>query len=310
MTKLSLLSTILLLPTLTSSQSLASENIISTLPSFYPVKNVNKINIPLRLPPLKGVNRDKRKLFNNERQLNDDSASSCEQNWFNCIDDSNCNSCTIELDSSSIDYFTLPSSTTCATVLDLIYEQNVCLNLRDATGSATLFCNAFTSCIDDEGYTDDYGTDDSYEGTIDCDSLTECHWEGMIRNFLGDGVCDQWTVSGEGNCYNHKICGYDNGDCCEDKCSSSSDWTECGENGFFCRDPESDKCYNEQNEECPEKPPPIPPPTPVCKTGESLFRINEFDSFGDGWDSNKLVLKRADTNTEIYNGGLEDGTEG
>ena len=42
---------------------------------------------------------------------------------------------------------------------------------------------------------------------VNCDALTECDWPGFNPSYLGDGFCD---TSG---CYNHKICGFDGGDC-------------------------------------------------------------------------------------------------
>lgn len=47
---------------------------------------------------------------------------------------------------------------------------------------------------------------------FDCDALSECNFPGFNPNFLGDGFCDMT------GCYNHKICGFDGGDCCEGSC--------------------------------------------------------------------------------------------
>jgi len=47
---------------------------------------------------------------------------------------------------------------------------------------------------------------------VDCDSLLECNWPSFKQESLGDGFCDN------SGCYNHKICGFDAGDCCEESC--------------------------------------------------------------------------------------------
>ena len=48
---------------------------------------------------------------------------------------------------------------------------------------------------------------------------------------IQDGYCDDDN--------NNEECGYDGGDCCECTCISGL-YYECGEDGFFCRDPNSD----------------------------------------------------------------------
>jgi len=149
--------------------------------------------------------------------------------------------------------------------------------------------------------------------SVDCDALAECNWVGIRTDFVGDGVCDHFT-SGGNNCYNHKICNYDGGDCCEDKCEDGdASWAECGSNGFYCADPESTNCDPEFVTEeggCPNTVTIAPTPTPACSHSESLYKIVQYDSWGDGWDKAEMTVKNDATETVIYTGSLEDGAEG
>ena len=63
---------------------------------------------------------------------------------------------------------------------------------------------------------------------------------GMIH-WKQDGYCDTEN--------NDESCGYDGGDCCECTCINRLDH-DCGENGFFCRDPNSD-CVDPRIERYP-----------------------------------------------------------
>jgi hypothetical protein len=167
-------------------------------------------------------------------------------------------------------------------------------------GSRELFCAMFTNC-QEEAYNDDF-----YEGDdVDCDSLTRCEWDGKRPEFIGDGVCDMWTAG----CYNTAVCGYDGGDCCEDKCESGEEaWAECGSNGFYCADVESPNCDPEYNDECAPLPTPPPPEEPDCPSSSTLVKILQYDSWGDGWNEASMSVW-ARGGSEIYSGGLEDGAE-
>ena len=92
-----------------------------------------------------------------------------------------------------------------------------CENLNQSQGSKskTLFCDTFNSCVMWDDF-DDYDDDDFDAVDVNCDQLKKCEWGGMHENFLGDGICQRY------GCYNHKICNYDNGDCCEDSCISTT----------------------------------------------------------------------------------------
>jgi hypothetical protein len=189
---------------------------------------------------------------------------------------------------------------------------------------------------------------DNNSNIIDCATLTSCSWPGMHSQFIGDGVCHD-SMPG---CYNSPICKFDGGDCCEDTChypsasagssssssSSGSDagsggnkdvYGECGMEGYACRDPKSTKCqpvlagvykgFCETNTDAAsstggggdaedEK-----IVLPTCSSSETLFRLVQYDSWGDGWDKTILTLKErgsSSSTTPIYQGGLEYGSQG
>ena len=169
----------------------------------------------------------------------------------------------------------------------------------------------------------------------DCSKLTSCDWPGIHEQFLGDGVCHE-NMPG---CYNSPVCNYDGGDCCEDTCqyrggSTATTETEggdkygkCGLEGFACRDPSSLKCepslarsYKEFcskiNDEgdwladddafAKQKQEVIP----ICSSSDTLYRLVQYDSWGDGWDETLLTMKQLGADKPVYQGGLEFGSEG
>jgi len=176
------------------------------------------------------------------------------------------------------------------------------------------------------------GSEITDEMKIDCSTLTECAWPGMHEHFLGDGVCHD-AMPG---CYNSKVCNYDGGDCCEDTCHYKSspgqtgdDYGECGYEGYSCRDPTSANCQpalardykefceNEKGEEGSatsinfdddefQKEAALP----ECGSSETLYRLVQFDSWGDGWDETLLTLNERGSTTPVYKGGLQYGSQG
>jgi hypothetical protein len=171
--------------------------------------------------------------------------------------------------------------------------------------STDAFCSLYDTCSQ-EAYSDDYEANDD----VDCESLTSCEWEGKKEEFVGDGVCDQYTKG----CYNTEVCGYDQGDCCEDQCTSGTQaWAECGSNGYYCADPGSEKCDPSYNSACPPLPTPPPPVVPTCSSSETLIKIMQYDSWGDGWNNAEMTFKAeasSSSSSAIYEGSLEDGAEG
>lgn len=229
----------------------------------------------------------------------------CDAAFLNCLWEDACTECFLEMELNDIDWASVSKDTPCDETLSYIYQKGHCKSLRGKKKAEDLFCDTFQTCIMDEVDDGDAGDD------IDCSSLTECDWEGIHASFIGDGVCHD-LLDG---CYNTAICGYDGGDCCEDTCEVTSDYYECGQDGFFCRDPASEDCDYWLNSNCKndivwDDDAVVDPSTVVCKDGESKFRLKMYDSFGDGWDSTKIKIKESSRNKEIFSGSLERGSEG
>jgi hypothetical protein len=171
----------------------------------------------------------------------------------------------------------------------------------------------------------------------DCSKLTSCDWPGIHEQLLGDGVCHE-NMPG---CYNSPVCNYDGGDCCEDTCqyrggSTATTETEggdkygkCGLEGFACRDPSSLKCqpslarsykefcskindesggadYSWANDDGYATEEAIP----VCSSSDTLYRLVQYDSWGDGWDETLLTMTQIGADEPVYQGGLKFGSEG
>jgi hypothetical protein len=181
--------------------------------------------------------------------------------------------------------------------------------LDGAQSSTDLFCKTFDACViwDDDNDDNDEIPDD---GWVNCTALTSCEWEGMHKNWIGDGVCHD-NMHG---CYNTAICGYDGGDCCEDTCEITdiSSYKECGHDGYACRDPNSPQCNPMLTQKCPNTPgsnKPDPSAT-KCAEDETKYRLVMFDSFGDGWDATTLTIKPEGKPDIAFKGGLVDGYQG
>jgi len=250
------------------------------------------------------------KNFISRRRLPEDDA--CEDSFFSCIGDAQCLQCVNELEMADLDLFELSEENTCEEVVTILIglENPLCTDMT-GPGSKELFCDMYDNCeqeADQDDDWEDWGGDDE----IKCDELTECNWEGIRTEFIGDGVCDQFTTGGS-QCYNHKICGYDGGDCCEDKCSDGDQtWAECGSNGYYCADPESANCdvdFVHEEGGCPNVVTPAPTATPTCSNSEDLYKIVQYDSWGDGWNKAEMTVSHEDTQAIVYTGGMEEGAE-
>lgn len=180
--------------------------------------------------------------------------------------------------------------------------------MKGSASSIDNFCNTFDSCVIwDENDQNSGGSGGS--DAVDCDSLTECKWDGMHTAFLADGICHDAI-----GCYNHKICGYDGGDCCQDTCEGDANffYVECGGEGYACKDPASSNCDPSLTDACKNKDKNNTKPVNVeCGADETLYRLEMYDSFGDGWDETKLILTpKDDKNKVLFKGSLEDGAQG
>jgi len=279
--------------------------------------------------------------------------SSCDVNFLYCLLSPPCRTCFTSMQENSIDWTNVVPDTPCTDILGFLVAGGHCLDVKNGgTDVQDGFCAAFDSCVVwdeiDESAGGGSGSEESKstsDSAIDCTTLTSCSWPGMHSQFLGDGVCHD-SMPG---CYNSPICNFDGGDCCEDTChypsvdatitdgSSSSGkdvYGECGMEGYACRDPKSVKCqpvlagvykgfceaksnnttsstFGEADDDLiPQQEKEV---LPICSSSETLFRLVQYDSWGDGWDTTQLTLKeRGSTSsiTPIYQGGLEYGSQG
>eukprot|EP00980_Cylindrotheca_fusiformis_P002818 scaffold672_cov126-Cylindrotheca_fusiformis.AAC.19 len=224
--------------------------------------------------------------------------------------------CFTQLELQEIDWTGVTPDTTCDSVIAILNRRDHCKSLASNTKSKTIFCNTFESCVVWEGFNDDDDMvpSEGDEGYVNCTALTQCDWPGIHPYWLGDGICHD-NIHG---CYNTAICGFDGGDCCEDTCADwmDDDWdgddvtfAGCGHDGFACRDPQSEHCdpkltYKCRNGDTNKF------NNVTCPSNTQKYRLIMYDSFGDGWDSTKVVITDKNKNKVVFNGGLKDGATG
>jgi len=221
-----------------------------------------------------------------------------------------CAECFEALDESNVDWATVDPMTPCDDVVKLITKKGFCKKTQKSKSAGEAFCKTFDACVwfgDDEESSniDDALGESDDDARLDCSSLTSCSWEGMHNNFIGDGKCHDYS------CYNTEICGYDGGDCCEDTCQNNVpfQYSDCGDDGYFCRNPDSAACDPDFTDLCEEKEEKKPKEVIKCEKEFSPFLLDMYDSWGDGWDSTVIKITTED-GEEIYNGGLESGDHG
>ncbi|KAL7487758.1 hypothetical protein ACHAW6_013370 [Cyclotella cf. meneghiniana] len=273
------------------------------------------------------------------RHLPSDASTSCDSTFLACLLSSTCRSCFSAMQENSVDWTNVVPDTPCQDVLGFLSASGHCLTVANGGESEKeLFCSAFDACVtwDEDASSAASPEKEKDASFIDCATLAECTWDGIHEHFLGDGICHD-SLPG---CYNSKVCNYDGGDCCEDTChypgglGAADTYGTCGQEGYACRDPKSEKCqpalakmygelcereseanekdggstimfdddglFGSEEEEMPE-----------CSSGTVLYRLIQFDSWGDGWDSTVLTLaEKASTGTPIYKGGLKYGSQG
>ncbi|KAL7537471.1 hypothetical protein ACHAXR_007843 [Thalassiosira sp. AJA248-18] len=285
--------------------------------------------------------------------LQEEISTSCDASFLKCILSPTCRGCFQTLQENSIDWANVVPETPCQDVLGFLVAGGHCNDVRNGgTEEQDTFCSAFDSCVvwdeDDEPAAakgnKEGGEEEASTATdemkIDCSTLTECNWPGMHEHFLGDGVCHD-AMPG---CYNSKACNYDGGDCCEDTChypggalngKDGDDYGECGQEGYACRDPSSMNCQpslarsykefcakeeekesgsadwlSEYDDDFLFKSEEV---LPDCGSDESLYRLVQYDSWGDGWDSTVLTLTENSADKvrdPVYQGGLQYGSQG
>eukprot|EP00526_Cylindrotheca_closterium_P000255 CAMPEP_0113649964 /NCGR_PEP_ID=MMETSP0017_2-20120614/26570_1 /TAXON_ID=2856 /ORGANISM="Cylindrotheca closterium" /LENGTH=869 /DNA_ID=CAMNT_0000562413 /DNA_START=55 /DNA_END=2664 /DNA_ORIENTATION=- /assembly_acc=CAM_ASM_000147 len=233
---------------------------------------------------------------------------SCDVAFFDCIPNDVCVDCFTQLELNSIDWAGVTPETTCDDVVRFLNDKGHCPNLSSDSAGKETFCNTFRSCVVWKGFgeNDDMVPDEGDEDFVNCTALTECSWPGMHENWLGDGVCHD-NLHG---CYNTELCGWDGGDCCEDKCGKNTEVDiECGHDGFACRDPTSANCDPSLTKFCPNDPA-ADEDVVECGPGEQMYRLMMYDSFGDGWDTTKVTIKLQGTTKAVFSGGLPEGSYG
>ena len=233
------------------------------------------------------------------------SVEECDSAFFKCLDNKACTKCFTELDNTDLDWTSVSPTTPCNEAVEMLNKKNSCKHLKHKQEDMDAFCNTFDACL---GLKDD---DPEGEEFIDCDKLTSCEWEGMHSGFIGDGTCQSFQ------CYNHKICNYDGGDCCQDTCKS--DKNLCGKDDYECIDPKSKNCDPfladdcetpdaEKEKKMKEIEQQTDPDLISCGPDESPYRIVQYDSWGDGWDATEMTVSIG--TKQIYKGGLSKGFEG
>lgn len=237
-----------------------------------------------------------------------DLSPTCELKFLGCLTHKKCVSCFTDMGDEDIDWSLVASDTSCGDLLDTVADKfKKCTDLKGDDVERTTFCETFEACSLTVEGDDEWNEPGSEDDVIDCDKLEKCEFEGFKPNYLGDGICHEHL----GGCYNHAICNYDNGDCCEDTCESTSEYIQCGTDGYTCRDPKSkkcDMCKDKEGESDGSK----PEPKQQCKDGETAYYMRQYSTFGDGWEpTTKITVNEKDySNNIIYNNLLHTGYTG
>jgi len=275
----------------------------------------------------------KRNLLNEDPDKEESSESlSFDAKLFSCRYIDGCFECLNELINEEKVLY-LSANIPCNDLLASLHDNDLCSKVT-ILSTENLVCDILKS-IPDEDEDDfdddeeDYEDDDN-DNLVDCESLTSCYWDGMHKGYLGDGTCHEHS---DGGCYNHKICNYDDGDCCEDTCEKKKHYNKCGSNGgYFCRDPNSTNTefYPDTNESTETddwldddvfdddwKSNELLATDWLikCPKGTTKYRLSMYDSYGgeEGWGNTEIkIFPKGATKKEevIYLGGLNYGSSG
>ncbi|KAG7364629.1 hypothetical protein IV203_037831 [Nitzschia inconspicua] len=242
------------------------------------------------------------------RNLEDVEQAACDSSFVQCIPNSVCVECFATLETEDIDWTGVSPGTECKGVVSFLTRDGHCKGLEGNTVATDLFCKTFDSCVIWNENDDD--TFEPEEGWVNCTALTKCDWDGIHRNWIGDGVCHD-NMHG---CYNTAICGYDGGDCCQDTCeiTETATYMECGHDGYACKDPKSANCNSALTTRCPTNGSKggNDPSNTKCDLDKAKYRLVMYDSFGDGWDTTTLTIQPEDGGEVVFKGGLVDGFQG
>jgi hypothetical protein len=243
-----------------------------------------------------------------KRRLGGDQQAACDSSFLQCLPDFNCVDCFATLESEGIDWTGVTPDLPCFDVVQFLLGGGHCTALEGEKDSIDTFCGTFEACVVWSDESGDDGDDQFIpdEAWVNCTALTECDWPGMKQSWLGDGMCND-NMHG---CYNTALCRYDGGDCCKDTCvGTDSEFKNCGNEGYKCRDPNSDECNSDLTNKCKKIAPDAD--NVRCAEDETKYRLNMYDSFGDGWDTTMLTIKSTEgQKQEVFRGQLADGSEG
>lgn len=244
-----------------------------------------------------------RKLASKSQQAN------CDASFLGCLPNAKCIDCFATLELERIDWTGVTPDTQCSDVVSFLNDGGHCTKLAGDQGAIAAFCDTFDACVVWSEDDNDNNSPSDEEGFVNCTALTECKWDGMKENWIGDGICHD-NMHG---CYNTAICNYDGGDCCEDTCQDKgSEYKQCGQDGYTCRNPDSENCDSFYTSKCKtngndEK---KRADEVTCQDSEQKYRLIMYDSFGDGWDKTTVTLRKSGTTKKIFEGSLQDGSEG
>jgi hypothetical protein len=245
--------------------------------------------------------------------------NTCASAFVSCEKSVSCNNC-IQSQVDTDILFGISSTTKCDTIVTSLQRKKLCTDISNDL-DMSIFCSVFSLCTQHNSQAQQQQNqsqssqqqqqeEKDYEEEIDCSTLTECNWPGFKPNYIGDGVCNEYTAN---SCYNTPICQYDGGDCCADTCVDSINRTSltnntslfpCGIDGYYCRNVYSNYCNNQlTNGKCKSSINSTSSSTStskstnkvICKDGTAMYRVLMYDSFGDGWDNTNLTVRTKDT---------------
>ncbi|KAL7555782.1 hypothetical protein ACA910_003932 [Epithemia clementina (nom. ined.)] len=256
-----------------------------------------------------------------EDEEDDEDYFMCDAALTQCLQLDKCMDCFTEFAEANIDWATIPVNLECKELLGFIYDNGHCSTLALDTEAESVFCTSFKACVqpDRSKLHPTHGN----ATMMDCNRLETCDWDGIHKQFLGDGICHE-NMAG---CYNSAVCGWDNGDCCPDTCKADPSLVHCGLEGYACRDPQSFNCNSDLSTSCGENENWVDDSDDLyidddrfhevaeCDEGDGdPYRLIMYDSFGDGWEETTLkVIKKGDskdTTDPVFDGALNYGSQG